>query len=151
MKHLEKGFLGFPGGAVGKESVCNAGDPGSIPGLGRSPGEGNGNPLQYPCLENPMDRGAWWATVLGVARVGHDWTTKPTYLSPSIRVMAEGHMAGAQYCQVLLGEKAAEDFPEAGAVRGMAHLPKLASLQTWEFSTPAGECERVGVSGDWAR
>ena len=72
MKHLEKGFLGFPGGAVGKESVCNAGDPGSIPGLGRSPGEGNGNPLQYPCLENPMDRGAWWATVLGVARVGHD-------------------------------------------------------------------------------
>ena len=50
---------GLPGGSDGKVSVCNAGDPGSIPGLGRSPGEGNGNPLQYYCLENPMDRGAW--------------------------------------------------------------------------------------------
>ena len=50
----------FPCCSVGKESACSAGDPGSIPGLGRSPGEGNGNPLQYPCLENLMDRGAWW-------------------------------------------------------------------------------------------
>ena len=50
-----------------KVSACNAGDPGSIPGLGRSPGEGNGNPLQYSCLENPMDGGAWLATVHGVA------------------------------------------------------------------------------------
>ena len=49
----------FPGGSDGKASVYNAGDPGSIPGLGRSPGEGNGNPLQDYCLENPMDRGAW--------------------------------------------------------------------------------------------
>ena len=52
----------------GKASACNAGDPGLIPGLGRSPGEGNGNPLQYSCLENPMDRGAWQATVHGVAK-----------------------------------------------------------------------------------
>ena len=58
---------GFPGGSEGKASACNAGDPGLIPGMGRSPGEGNGNPLQYSCLENPMDRGAWWATVHGVA------------------------------------------------------------------------------------
>ena len=50
---------GFSGGLDGKESACNAGDLGSIPGLGRSPGEGNGNPLQYFCLENPMDREAW--------------------------------------------------------------------------------------------
>ena len=50
---------GFPGGSDGKVSACNAGDPGSIPGLGRSPGEGNGNPLQYSCMENPMDGGAW--------------------------------------------------------------------------------------------
>ena len=57
----------FPGGSDGKASVYNAGDLGSIPGLGRSPGEGNGNPLQYYCLENPMDRGAWWATVHVVA------------------------------------------------------------------------------------
>ena len=62
--------------SVDKESSCNAGDPGSIPGWGRSPGEGNGNPLQYYCLENPMDRGAWWATVHGAARVRHDLVTK---------------------------------------------------------------------------
>ena len=55
--------LGFPGGSLVKNLPANAGDAGSIPGLGRSPGEGNGNPLQYPCLENPMDRGAWRATV----------------------------------------------------------------------------------------
>ena len=60
--------MGFPGGSDGKESACSAGDLGSIPGLGRSPLEGNGNPLQYSCLENPMDRGAWQATVHGVAK-----------------------------------------------------------------------------------
>ena len=67
----------FPGSSVGKEPACSAGDLGSIPGLGRSPGEGNGNPLQYSCLENPMDREAWRATVRGVARVGQDLVTKP--------------------------------------------------------------------------
>ena len=59
-------FLGFPGGSDGKESACNVGNLGSILGLGRSPGGRHGNPLQYSCLENPMDRGAWWATVHGV-------------------------------------------------------------------------------------
>ena len=68
---------GFPYSSVGKESACNAKDLGSIPGSGRSPGEGNGNPLQYSCLENPMDRGAWRATVHGVTRVGHDLATEP--------------------------------------------------------------------------
>ena len=62
----------FPHSSVGKESACNVGDPGSIPGSGRSPGEGNGNPLQYACLETPMDGEAWRATVHGVARVGHN-------------------------------------------------------------------------------
>ena len=61
-------ILGFPGGSAGKEYVCNAGDLGLIPGLRRSPGEGNGNPLQYSCLENPMDRGTWRATVHGVTK-----------------------------------------------------------------------------------
>ena len=60
---------GFSRSSICKESVCNAGDLGLIPGSGRSPGEGNGNPLQYSCLENPMDRGAWQATVYGVTRV----------------------------------------------------------------------------------
>ena len=59
--------MGFPGSSEVKASACNVGDLGSIPGLGRSPGEGNGNPLQYSCLENPMDRGAWLAMVHGVA------------------------------------------------------------------------------------
>ena len=65
----------IPGGSDCKESACNAGDLGLIPGLGRSPGEGNGNTLQYSCLENSMDRGAWWATVHGVRRIRHDWAT----------------------------------------------------------------------------
>ena len=56
------------GGSDGKESACNVGDLGLIPELGRSPGGGNGHPLQYSCLQNPMDRGAWWATVHGVAK-----------------------------------------------------------------------------------
>ena len=60
--------LGFPGGSGGKESACKAGDPGLIPGSGKSPGERNGNPLQYSCLENFMDRGAWWAIVHVVAK-----------------------------------------------------------------------------------
>ena len=62
---------GFPGSSVGNKSACNAGDSrdaGSIPGLGRSPGEGHSNPLQYSCLNNSMDRGAWWATVHGVTQ-----------------------------------------------------------------------------------
>ena len=66
---LGPALTGFSGGSDGKVSACNAGDPGSIPGLGRSPGEGNGNPLQYSCLENPMDRGAWWATVQSRTRL----------------------------------------------------------------------------------
>ena len=65
-KHLER----F--GSEVKASARNAGDLGSIPGLGRSPGEGNGNPLQYSCLENPMEGGAWWATGHGVTKVGDD-------------------------------------------------------------------------------
>ena len=71
-----KNKMGFPHSSVGKESACIVGDLGSIPGLGRSPREGNCNPLQYSCLENPMDRGAWRAIVHGVARVGHDLATK---------------------------------------------------------------------------
>ena len=62
------GGSGFPGSSSGKESACSAGDLGLIPELGKSLEEGNGNPLQYSCLENSKDRGAWWATVRGVAK-----------------------------------------------------------------------------------
>ena len=65
MSYIIRGFLGD---SDSKESACNAGDPGLTLGLGRSPGEGNGNPLQYSCLENSMDREAWWATVHGVTK-----------------------------------------------------------------------------------
>ena len=65
-KEKKGDFSYIGGGSVGKQSACNAGDSGSTHGSGRSPGEGNGNPLQYSCLGNPMDRGAWQATVHGV-------------------------------------------------------------------------------------
>ena len=64
--------LSFPSCSDSKKSTCNVEDPGFIPGSRRSPGKGNGNPLQYSCLENPMDRGAWWATVHDWQRVGYD-------------------------------------------------------------------------------
>ena len=65
--------LGFPGRSVIKNLLANAGDTGLIPGSGRSPREGNDKPIQYSCLKNPMDRGAWWATVHGATKVRHDW------------------------------------------------------------------------------
>ena len=71
--------LGFLCSSMGKESACNAGDLGLIPRSERSPGERNGNSLQYSCLENPMDRGAWWGTVHEVTRVGHDLVTRPPW------------------------------------------------------------------------
>ena len=74
----------LPCGSDGKVSVYNAGDPGSIPGSGRSPGEGNGNPLQYYCLENPMVRGAWQATVHGVAK-SQTRLSNSTFTSPSFK------------------------------------------------------------------
>ena len=76
MKYLQN-ITYFPRSSVGKESACNARDPGFDPWVGRSPGERDGCPLQYSCLENPMDKGAWRATVHEVARVVHDLETKP--------------------------------------------------------------------------
>ena len=69
-------FLGFPGGSVVKNPPANTGDMGSVSGLGGLPGEINGNPFQYSHMGNPMDRGAWQATVHGVSRVGHNLATK---------------------------------------------------------------------------
>ena len=91
---------GFPDSPVGKESVCNAGGPGLIPGWGRSPGEGNGNPLQYSYLENSMERGAWRAWTeepgglqsIGLQRVGHDQVTNThthTHTGDSLRFISQ--------------------------------------------------------------
>ena len=93
--------LGFLGGSVVKESTCNAGDPGLILGLGKFPGEGNSNPLQYSCLGKPMNRGNWLATVQGVARVGHNLATKPPPSPPNypiinlknVKLVIKGRMA----------------------------------------------------------
>ena len=71
-RQIVRDFPSFPGGSGGNVSACNVGDWGLIPKLGRSPGEGNDVPLQYFCLENPMDRGAWRATVHGVTKVKHN-------------------------------------------------------------------------------
>ena len=102
----------FPGGSEGTESACNVGDLGSIPGLGRSPGEGNGNPLQYSCLEKPMDGGAWWATVNGVAKSRtrlSDFTLLTSYF-----IAREGNGNPLQYSCL-------ENPMDRGAWRAMVH------------------------------
>ena len=85
-------FLSFPGGSDSKESACNAADLGSIPGLGRSPGGRHGNPLQYSCLENPMDRGAWWATI-------HEVAKSQTQLSTHTPPVSTPRAKGAPACE----------------------------------------------------
>ena len=85
------GGWSFPGGSEDKAAACNAGDQGSIRGLGRSPGEGNGNPLQDSCLDNPMDRGAWWPTV---HRVAKSRTSLPLSLSTGVGISKEGEKGG---------------------------------------------------------
>ena len=77
-----KKLSGFPGGSDDKESACNSGDPGSIRGLGRSPGEGNGSPIQYSYLDNPMDRGTWRATVHAAAAAAKSLQSCPTLCNP---------------------------------------------------------------------
>ena len=93
--------IGLPWWFSSKDSTCSEGDSGdlgSIPGSGRSPGRGHGNPLQYSCLENPVDRGAWWATVHGVTKSQHNWATKP----PPAPGDYEFFLTDTQVAQVLL-------------------------------------------------
>ena len=92
-------FLGVPCSSAGKESACNAGDLGLIHGLGRYPGEGNGNPLQYSCLENPMDKGTWWATVHGVTK---SWTWLSEFHSLTI-IIIKPHFYSNKFQLYILG------------------------------------------------
>ena len=87
--------------SVGKESACNAGDPGLIPGSRWSPAEGIGNLLQYSCLGSPMDRGPWRATVHGVAKVGHDFVTKPTNHQPERKNIFKTFRFILEYSQLM--------------------------------------------------
>ena len=91
--------LGFPGGSEVKASACNAGDPGPIPGSGRSPGEGNGNLLQYSCLENPMDGRAWWATVHGVAKSRTRLNDFTHLTMDSLQMFTANSGASVEVCQ----------------------------------------------------
>ena len=95
-----QGYGCFPGGSEDKASACNAGDPGSIPGLGRSPGEGNGNPLQCSCLENTGDRGAWWASVYGVAqsRTQLKWLSSSSSIQCYHYHLSKFHIYALVYC-----------------------------------------------------
>ena len=93
---------GFPGGSEATASTCNAGDPGLIPGLWRSPGEGKDNPLQYSCLENPMDRGAWQATV---HRVAKSQTRLSDFIHTHTHKPADGHCSHQSKRCLLLGRK----------------------------------------------
>ena len=113
-------FLGFPRSSVGKESACSIGDPGSIPGSGGAPGEGNGNPLQYSCLENPMDRGAWRGTVHRVARVGHDLATKPP---PSINLCQKVHLYILGFPCDSAGKESACNVGDLGLIPGLGRSP----------------------------
>ena len=94
--------MGFPCGSDGEESACNAGDLASNPGLGRSPGGGHGNPLQYSGLENSMDRGAWQAKSLKLQRVRHNWVTKNIHIFPLCPICWKySSQMDAEFCRKL--------------------------------------------------
>ena len=108
----------FPGGSDGKVSVCNAGDTGSIPGSGRSPGERNGNPLQYSCLENTMDEGAWQATVHGVAKS----RTRLNDFSVIIALYQLSHK-GMGFPDSSAGKESACNAGDPGSIPGLGRSP----------------------------
>ena len=100
--------MSFPGGSDGKASAYNAGDLGSIPGSGRSPGEGHGNPLQYSCLENPIDRGTWWTTVCGVAKSQTQLSDFTFFLSQSMG-----------FSDISVGKESTSNAGDPGSIAGL--------------------------------
>ena len=127
-------------GSAGEEPTCNVGDLGSVPRSGRCPGGGHGNPLQYSCLENPMDRGGWRATVHGVTRAGYDLATKP----PVCHLLAAGSWA-SQLTSVCFS-----------VLCKISHITRTTSWGRWEDGTPSEEWglahrEAPGCSVKWER
>ena len=121
----------FPGGLNGKASAYNVGDPGSIPGLGRSSEEGNGNPLQYSCLENPMDlRGAWQATVHGVAKS----QTQLSDFTSSLHIVKDFGIVNKAEVDVFLGLSCFFDDPaDVGNLMSGSSAFSKSSLNIWKF------------------
>ena len=122
---------GFPGGSDSKESACNAGNPDLIPGSGRSPGGGHGNPLQCSCLENFMDRGAWWASVPGVAK---NWTQLRDY---HFHFFSHGKYGRRKH-----SKSAARAPPDGGTKGGSALTSNSSNLA----STSPHKSERLAVA-----
>ena len=137
---------GHPGGSDGKASACNVGDLGSIPGLERSPGEGNDNPLQYSCLENPMDGGAWQATVHGVAK-SRTRLSRFTLLLSLIQWIREMSKQGIMITGVIPPSSSfsQEELPWRGAQVFLLDwtVIKRHSNDSWLFSTVV-ETSQVG-------
>ena len=135
--------IGFPHSSFSKESIFNAGDPGLIPGWGRSPGEGNHNPLQYSYLENPMDRGAWWATVHGVARVGHDLATKaPPYNTLATWCEELTHWKWPLILGKIEGKRRRRD-----GMRWLDAIPHLMDMSSRKLRETVKEAWRAAVHG----
>ena len=125
--------MGFPGGSNSEESACNVGDLGSIPGLGKSLGEGYSNPLQYSCLENPMDRGAWWATV-------HEVSKSRTWLSAAAQHTWRGRYSWPSISQL--------------PIHGWLTLPmwSLPQIQTANYTISHKGLGHLGIlifAGSW--
>ena len=128
-------FSDFPGGSNGKASVYNAGDPGLIPGLGRSPGEGSGTPLQYSCLENPMDGGTWKAAVHGVAE---GWTQLSDFIFTFHSHALEKEMA--THSSVL-----AWRIPGTGEPGGLPSMGSHRVGHDWSNLAVAAKCTLWGI------
>ena len=122
---------GFPGGSDGRASACSAEDLGLIPGSGRCPGEGNGNPLQYSCLEYPMDGGAWWQQSTEPQRVRHDWATPLALVVVVVQLLS--HVRQPVALSVWFSDPAVPLFP---------HLSDGDNVQP----LPQGCCESCQVS-----
>ena len=117
--------MGFPDGSEVKASACNVGDLGSIPGSGRSPGEGNGNPLQCSCLENPRDGGAWWTAVYGVAQ---SQTRLKQLSSSSSRWLKRGFPDGSEV------KASAHNAGDPGLIPGSGRSPREGNGNPLQYS-----------------